>query len=83
MTDMSWLYWLTFSGLSAAGHTATPPLVLHSDGCVLPDHARLEGAGLERGRPGGFHGLPDHGDRAMAAIGPRLEHAPCGWRRLG
>ncbi len=41
MTEMSWLYWLTFNGLSAAGHTATPTLVLHSDGCVLPDHARL------------------------------------------
>ncbi|CAA9257641.1 MAG: hypothetical protein AVDCRST_MAG27-2326, partial [uncultured Craurococcus sp.] len=33
---------------------------------------RLDGAGLERGRPSGFHGLPDHGDRAMAAVGPRL-----------
>ncbi len=40
MAEASWLYWLTFDGLSAPGHVAVPTLLVHSDGCVLPDNAK-------------------------------------------
>lgn len=41
MAEMTWLYWLTFDGLSPANRVATPTLFVHSDGCVFPDHIRL------------------------------------------
>ena len=40
MAEMTWLYWLTFDGLSAAARVDTPSLFVHSDGCVFPDHVR-------------------------------------------
>jgi uncharacterized protein len=40
MAEMSWLYWLTFDGLSAARHVTTPTLFVHADGCVFPHHVR-------------------------------------------
>ncbi len=40
MATMSWWYWLTFDGLSAASQVETPSLFVHSDGCVLPDNLR-------------------------------------------
>lgn len=48
MNEMTWLYWLTFDGLSAAAEVEKPVLLVHSDECVLPDnvrtvHARLKG----------------------------------------
>jgi uncharacterized protein len=36
MAVLSWLPWLTFNGISAA----IPVLMVHGDGCVLPDNAR-------------------------------------------
>jgi hypothetical protein len=40
MAALSWSYWLTFDGLSAADQVAVPTLMVHSDACALPDNAR-------------------------------------------
>ena len=40
MSVMTWLYWLTFDGLSAAASVTTPTLLVHSDGCVLPANVK-------------------------------------------
>jgi hypothetical protein len=40
MAALSWLYWLTFDGLSAADRVSTPTLLVHGDDCVLPANAR-------------------------------------------
>jgi uncharacterized protein len=40
MAEFSWLYWLTFDGLSPAARVAVPSLFVHGDDCVLPDNAR-------------------------------------------
>jgi uncharacterized protein len=37
MAELSWLPWLTFDGLAAAGAVTVPALFVHSDGCVFPD----------------------------------------------
>jgi fermentation-respiration switch protein FrsA (DUF1100 family) len=41
MAELSWMYWLTFDGLSAASRVSAPTLLVHGDDCVLPDNARL------------------------------------------
>ena len=41
MAEFSWLYWLTFDGLSPAARVAAPTLLVHGDDCVLPDNARF------------------------------------------
>jgi fermentation-respiration switch protein FrsA (DUF1100 family) len=46
MATMSWFYWLSFNGLSAAARTSTPALLVHGDGCVLPENARAVHAQL-------------------------------------
>jgi fermentation-respiration switch protein FrsA (DUF1100 family) len=40
MAEMTWHHWLTFDGLSAAASVATPTMLVHSDGSVLPDNVR-------------------------------------------
>jgi uncharacterized protein len=40
MAEMSWLYWLTLDGLSAAPRVSTPALFVHSDDCVLPGNVK-------------------------------------------
>jgi fermentation-respiration switch protein FrsA (DUF1100 family) len=40
MAVLSWLPWLTFDGISAASSVTVPVLMVHGDGCVLPDNAR-------------------------------------------
>jgi uncharacterized protein len=40
MAEMSWLYWLSFDGLSAAPRVKVPVLFVHSDGCVLPANVK-------------------------------------------
>jgi fermentation-respiration switch protein FrsA (DUF1100 family) len=37
---MSWEPWLNFDPVADACRVAAPTLVVHSDGCVMPDHAR-------------------------------------------
>jgi fermentation-respiration switch protein FrsA (DUF1100 family) len=46
MAEMSWLFWLTFDGLRAAGEVSVPVAMVHGDGCVLPDNARAVYAAL-------------------------------------
>lgn len=41
MAEFSWLYWLTFDGLSPAARVAAPTLFVHGDDCVLPENARF------------------------------------------
>lgn len=43
MAEMSWAYWLTFDGLRSA---SVPTLMVHGDGCMLPDNARAVHAAL-------------------------------------
>jgi uncharacterized protein len=65
--------------LSAAASVTTPTLIVHSDGCALPDnaktvHARLRGkkqlAWMERGTQTDFYDVPEFvraaADRATA-----------------
>jgi uncharacterized protein len=40
MAEMSWTHWLTFDGISCAGAVHAPTLLIHSDGCALPDNAK-------------------------------------------
>jgi hypothetical protein len=48
MAEMSWLHWLCYDGLSPAAAVTTPTLVVHADGCALPDNARLVYSRLAR-----------------------------------
>jgi fermentation-respiration switch protein FrsA (DUF1100 family) len=48
MAELSWIPWLTFDGLAAGGSVDVPTLLVHSDGCVFPEHVeslrgRLQG----------------------------------------
>ena len=40
MAEMSWLLWLTFDGMRSAEEVSVPTLIVHSDGCVFPEHAK-------------------------------------------
>lgn len=40
MAELSWTHWLTYDGLSPADAVSVPSLLVHGDGCVLPDNAR-------------------------------------------
>lgn len=75
MAVMTWLYWLTFDGLSAAASVTTPTLIVHSNGCALPDnakavHARLAGkkqlVWMENGTQTDFYDVPEYVNAAAA-----------------
>jgi uncharacterized protein len=78
MDEASWRYWLTFDGMSSAARVSTPTLLVHSDGCVLPDNLRqiyreLAGAkelAWSEGSQVDFYDLPPHVERAMQAVKP-------------
>jgi uncharacterized protein len=78
MDETSWGYWLTFDGMSSAARVSTPTLLVHSDGCVLPDHVRQihrELAGPKElawseGSQIDFYDQPLHVERAMQAVKP-------------
>jgi hypothetical protein len=78
MAEMSWAYWLTFNGLSAADDVTTPTTFVHGDGCVLPDHVkqihtRLKGPKelvWTNGNQVDFYDQPDLVNKAMASVGP-------------
>jgi fermentation-respiration switch protein FrsA (DUF1100 family) len=78
MDETSWRYWLTFDGMSSAPRVSTPTLLVHSDGCVLPDHVRQihrELAGPKElawseGSQVDFYDVPLHVERAMQAVKP-------------
>jgi fermentation-respiration switch protein FrsA (DUF1100 family) len=40
MAEMTWMYWLSFDGLSSAPAVSTPSLFVHSEGCVFPEHVK-------------------------------------------
>jgi uncharacterized protein len=40
MAELSWRYWLSFDGLSAARAVSAPTLLVHGDDCVLPANAK-------------------------------------------
>jgi uncharacterized protein len=76
MAEMSWLHWLMFDGLSAASSVTTPTLIVHGDGCALPDNARRVHEAV-RGRkqlawlPGSqtdFYDQPAQVDAAIAVV---------------
>jgi dienelactone hydrolase len=50
MTELTWAHWLTFDGLGPAAAVETPTLLVHSDGCVFPDHVRSIATAMP-GRP--------------------------------
>jgi fermentation-respiration switch protein FrsA (DUF1100 family) len=49
MAELTWQHWLMYDGLSPAAGVQTPALFVHSDGCALPDNAKLV-HGRVRGR---------------------------------
>jgi hypothetical protein len=74
MAEFSWLYWLTFDGLSSASKVSVPTLFVHGDDCVLPDnvrtvHSRLSGAELvwTEGGQLDFYDQPDRMSLAVEA----------------
>ncbi len=81
MAEMTWLYWLTFDGLSAADEVSTPVLFVHGDGCVLPAnvkdvHARLKGEKelvWTDGSQVDFYDQPVLVNKAMAEVVPWFE----------
>jgi uncharacterized protein len=46
MAEMSWLFFLTFDGVRSAGEVSVPTVMVHSDGCVFPEHAKAVHAAL-------------------------------------
>jgi fermentation-respiration switch protein FrsA (DUF1100 family) len=40
MAEMTWMYWLSFDGLSSASAISTPSLFVHSDDCAFLEHAK-------------------------------------------
>jgi uncharacterized protein len=76
MSAMSWWYWLTFDGLRAAPRMRVPTLIVHSDGCVLPDNARAVHAAIAgpkrlawaEGEQTDFYDRPAQVDRAIGEI---------------
>jgi len=76
MAEMTWMYWLSFDGLSAVSGVTTPSLFVHSDGCVFPDqvkglHAALRGSKALVWGDGSqidFYDQPKAVDFAVAAV---------------
>jgi hypothetical protein len=79
MAEPSWLNWLSYDGLAAAPAVTTPTLLVHSDGCALPDnakalYARLAGKKrldwIDKGTQTDFYDIPEYvtiaADRAAA-----------------
>jgi hypothetical protein len=67
MAEMTWLYWLTYDGVTPAERLQVPTLFVHGDECVLPDnvtriHSRMPGARTlvwEKGFQVDFYDRPD------------------------
>lgn len=76
MALMSWAHWLTFDGIAAASSVRTPTLMVHGDGCALPDNAKRVYAQLagpkhlewQSGQQVDFYDQPECVDPAVAAI---------------
>jgi uncharacterized protein len=46
MAEMTWMYWLSFDGISSAAAVSTPSIFVHSDGCAFPEHVKRVHAAL-------------------------------------
>jgi hypothetical protein len=76
MAETSWSYWLTFDGLRAARDVSVPTILVHSDGCVFPEHVRAIHDALRgpkrlewaEGTQLDFYDQPMQVARAVAAI---------------
>jgi fermentation-respiration switch protein FrsA (DUF1100 family) len=76
MAEMTWVYWLTFDGLSPADRVTTPAIFVHADGCVFPDHVRQVHARLKgpkelkwaEGEQIDFYDRPDQVEVAVSAV---------------
>lgn len=76
MAEMSWLFWLTFDGLRAARAVTVPTVMVHGDGCVLPEHAKAIHAALRgpkrlewaEGSQIDFYDQPAQVTKALAVI---------------
>ncbi|MBC8071048.1 MAG: alpha/beta hydrolase [Deltaproteobacteria bacterium] len=77
MAVMSWQHWLAFDGLRAGDDVRVPTLLVHSDGCVFPDHVRQLHARLgtaarlawiDSGTQIDFYDQPAQVDAALAAV---------------
>jgi hypothetical protein len=40
MAEMTWMYWLSYDGISSAATVSTPSIFVHSDGCAFPEHVK-------------------------------------------
>jgi fermentation-respiration switch protein FrsA (DUF1100 family) len=80
MAETSWLNWLSFDGLAPAPSVTTHVLV-HSDGCALPDnakavHARLAGkkhVWIDKGTQTDFYDVPEYVNIAADRAGAWFE----------
>lgn len=82
MSELSWLYWLTFDGIRSASSVSTPTLIVHSDGCALPDNARQVHAKLRgskellwmEGSQADFYDQPPLVTAAVEAAAEHFKH---------
>ncbi|HEX6309690.1 MAG TPA: alpha/beta hydrolase [Longimicrobiales bacterium] len=80
MAEMAWAGWLTFDGLSAASDVTVPTLMVHGEGCVLPENARAVYAALRgpkelvwtEGSQIDFYDQPRQVDAAVEAMVPHF-----------
>jgi fermentation-respiration switch protein FrsA (DUF1100 family) len=80
MAEMSWLFWLTFDGVRSAEEVNTPTLMVHSDGCVFPEHAKPVYAALKgpkriewtEGSQSDFYDQETQVTRAVALVAPHF-----------
>jgi uncharacterized protein len=80
MAEMSWLFWLTFDGVRSAEEVNAPTLMVHSDGCVFPEHAKSVYAALKgpkriewtEGSQIDFYDQETQVTRAVALVGPHF-----------
>ena len=81
MAEMSWLFWLTFDGVRSAEEVNVPTLMVHSDGCVFPEHAKSVYAALKgpkriewtEGSQIDFYDQETQVTRALALAGPHFQ----------
>jgi dienelactone hydrolase len=76
MAEMTWLYWLSYDGLTTAERLQVPTLFVHGDECALPDnvkriHSRMPGPRTlvwEKGYQADFYDRPDLVGLAVKAV---------------
>jgi uncharacterized protein len=80
MAEMSWLFWLTFDGVRSAGEVSVPTVMVHGDGCVLPEHAKAVYGALggpkqlewTEGSQTDFYDQEPHVNKAVAIAAPHF-----------